>query len=63
MTEEKVGLYKKIMGTVCHHCPLCKYGRKHPESTIGKMLHHKVHSDHCAMWKAEKEIYGDDEAH
>jgi hypothetical protein len=59
MIENKTGLYKKIMGSVCHYCPICKYGRKNPESAIGKMLHAKIHADHCPMWKAEKEIYGE----
>ena len=57
MSEKQPGIYKKIMGTVCHHCPFCKYWRNHPESMICKMLHHKVHADHCPMWKAEKEVY------
>jgi len=59
MPEKKTGLYKKIIGAACHHCPICKYGRSHPESMIGKMLHHKLHSENCPMWKAEKEIYGE----
>jgi hypothetical protein len=59
MPKEEPGFYKKIMGAACHHCPLCKYGRSHPESLIGKMLHSKLHADHCPMWKAEKEIYGE----
>jgi hypothetical protein len=21
-------------------------------------LHHKLHADHCPMWKAEQEVYG-----
>lgn len=57
MSEAQPGIYKKIMGTVCHHCPICKYGRNHPESVIGKILHHKLHADHCPMWKAEKEVF------
>ena len=61
MEEKKNGIYKKIMASVCHHCPICKYGRNNPESMIGKMLHHKLHSDHCPMWKAEIERYGDRE--
>ena len=59
MTKNKIGFYKKMMGSVCHHCPICKYGRKNPESAIGKILHSKIHADHCPMWRAEKEIYGE----
>ena len=62
MTEKKIGFYKKLMGSICHHCPICKYGRKYPVSAIGKMLHAKIHADLCPLWKAEKEIYGAKEA-
>lgn len=58
--EGMVSVFKKIRATVCHHCPLCRHGRKNPTSIIGKVLHHKYHADHCPMWKAEKEVYGDD---
>ncbi|MBM3131412.1 MAG: hypothetical protein FJZ95_00020 [Chloroflexi bacterium] len=59
MTETKIGLFKKARASMCHHCPMCHYGRKHPESKIGRMLHHPSHAEHCAMWKAEKEVYGE----
>lgn len=48
---------KKIMASVCHHCPMCGYGRRHPESLIGRVLHHPLHADHCPFWKAEKEFF------
>ena len=25
---------------------------------IGKILHHKLHAEHCPMWQAEQEVYG-----
>jgi len=58
MCADKLSFSKKIMATVCHHCPLCKAARKNPESVIGKMLHHKYHSDNCPFWKAEIAAYG-----
>ena len=57
--EEKVPLLKKFRATLCHHCPFCHHARKNPDSTIGKILHHKYHAENCALWKAEKEIYGE----
>ncbi|MBW1993526.1 MAG: hypothetical protein JRI77_03635 [Deltaproteobacteria bacterium] len=59
MVDKKIGFHKKIMGAVCRHCPICRYGRKNPESFIGKILHARIHADHCPLWKAEKEIYGE----
>jgi len=56
--EENVSFFKKIRGTMCHYCPLCRHAREYPESTIGKILHHPYHADHCPFWKAEKEVYG-----
>ena len=62
MNENSVSFYKKLMASMCHHCPLCKHGRKNPQSTVGKILHHKLHADHCPMWKAEKQVYPDNPA-
>jgi hypothetical protein len=58
MGADKLSFSKKIMAAVCHHCPFCKAARKNPESVIGKMLHHKYHSDNCPFWKAEIAAYG-----
>ena len=44
MVDEKIGTFKKIRAAICHNCPLCKHARSNPESTVGKMLHHKLHS-------------------
>jgi hypothetical protein len=49
----------KILAWMCHRCPLCRYGREHPESLIGRVLHHPLHADHCPFWKAERTAYGD----
>ena len=58
MGDTKLSFPKKIMAAVCHHCPFCKAARKNPESVIGKLLHHKFHSDQCPFWKAEITAYG-----
>jgi len=57
MDQEKIGRCRKIMAVACHYCPLCNYGRNHPESIVGKVLHHKLHAEHCPLWKAEKAVY------
>ena len=57
MSETEVSALKKMMATICHHCPMCSYGRNHPDSLIGKVLHHKYHADNCPFWKAEKAVY------
>ena len=57
--EGNVPLLKKFRATLCHHCPFCRHARKSPESTIGKILHHKYHAENCPLWKAEKEVYGE----
>ncbi|MCJ7596031.1 MAG: hypothetical protein MUO52_14800 [Desulfobacterales bacterium] len=58
MNESDVGYFKRFMAGACHYCPLCRFGRKNPESFVGKILHHKMHADHCPFWKREKEVYG-----
>jgi len=58
MPEQQSGGLGKILAWICHRCPVCQYGREHPDSPIGKILHHPVHADHCPMWKAERTVYG-----
>jgi len=58
MSESRLSFSKKIMASVCHHCPFCNHARKNPNSIIGKILHHKFHADHCPFWKAEIAVYG-----
>ena len=58
--EEKIPVFKKLRAKICDNCPLCNHARRNPESRIGKILHHKRHADNCPMWKAQKEIYGND---
>jgi hypothetical protein len=58
MSEGSVGSLRKMLAGLCHACPLCKFGREHPESILGRLLNHPLHADHCPMWKAEKERYG-----
>lgn len=59
-SEERIPMFKKLRAKICDNCPLCNHARKNPDSRIGKILHHKYHSDNCPLWKAHKEIYGDD---
>ena len=60
MQADDIGRFKKIRAAICHNCPMCKHARENPQSMIGKVLHHKLHADHCPMWKAEQEVYGKD---
>ncbi len=59
--DDKISVFKKVRGAICHNCPLCRHARNKPESFIGKILHSKKHADNCPMWKAEKELYPDAE--
>lgn len=58
MSETKLSYPRKIMAAICHHCPFCRAARKNPNSVVGKILHHKMHADHCPFWKAEIAAYG-----
>jgi len=55
--EKPVSPLKKALGFLCRHCPVCSYGRRRPESLVGRILHSPLHADHCPFWKAEKEAY------
>ena len=56
MTKSNIGLFKRMRVSVCKHCPACNHARKSPESIVGKILHHPLHSEHCPICKAYKEV-------
>lgn len=49
---------ERAMAAICHACPVCEYGRRHPGSVIGRVLRHPWHAERCPFWKAERERYG-----
>jgi hypothetical protein len=49
---------RSLLALFCHHCPFCAYGRRRPESLLGRLLRYPLHADHCPFWKAEIERYG-----
>jgi hypothetical protein len=57
METKKQGYVQRAMASLCHYCPVCRYGRKKPDSLVGRMLHHPLHADRCPFWKAEQEKY------
>ena len=56
-SDEKLTRFKRIRARICHHCPVCNYTRRNPDSVIGR-IHYKYHAENCPMWNAEREIYG-----
>ncbi len=57
MADEEQGYMKSLMASICHYCPICRFGRKNPESLVGRMLRHPFHAERCPFWKAEIEKY------
>jgi hypothetical protein len=53
--EREVSSFKRLRAKICEHCP----ARKSPDSTIGKILHHKFHADHCPLWTAYQDVHGE----
>ena len=51
-----MGTLKRIMAARCEHCPLCRYARKHEDTTVGRMI--QWHGKFCPFWKAWQEVYG-----
>jgi hypothetical protein len=45
---------RKVLGTVCDHCPVCNYARKHPDTLLGR--YYEWHGKWCPAWQAQKEI-------
>lgn len=54
----RVSGFKRARAKICEHCPFCIHARKNPDSTIGKILHHRFHSEHCPLWTAYRDVYG-----
>ena len=50
---------KKLSAHICNVCPICNYARKNPDSKIGTLV--SSHSENCAAWKAQKEMFGSDQ--
>jgi len=59
MAEAQTGWLKQTLALICSHCPVCNHARAHPDSLLGRALHHPLHADHCPFWKAEKEAAGE----
>jgi hypothetical protein len=59
ITERNVRPFKKLKASICKHCPACNHARENPKSIVGRILHHPFHSDHCPIWKAYGEMYGE----
>jgi hypothetical protein len=59
LVPNRISVFKKVRATICKHCPACNQARKKPDSMVGKLLHHPWHSNHCPVWKAYNEVYGD----
>jgi len=47
---------QKFMALRCEYCPLCKYARGNPDTTIGKIM--LWHGKWCPVWKAWEKEYG-----
>lgn len=55
--EREVSSFKRLRAKICEHCPFCIHARKNPDSTIGKILHHKYHAEHCPLWTAYQDVH------
>jgi hypothetical protein len=49
-----------VLGTLCDHCPVCNYARKHPETLVGR--YYAWHGKWCPAWKAQQELQATREA-
>jgi hypothetical protein len=59
MTDPEVatpGTLRRALAAICRNCPVCEYGRRHPDAWLGRVLHHPWHADHCPLWKAERAV-------
>jgi len=56
MTDPKIGAFRKTLAAICSACPICNHARAHPDSWLGRVLHHPLHADHCPFWKAERDV-------
>jgi hypothetical protein len=45
---------RKLLGTICDHCPMCNYARTHTDTLVAK--YYAWHGKWCPAWKAQQEI-------
>lgn len=54
----QVSGFKRVRAKICEHCPFCIHARNNLDSPIGRVLHHRFHSDHCPLWTAYRDVHG-----
>jgi hypothetical protein len=59
METKEEGYVKKVMASLCHFCPVCPFGRRNPDSLVGRVLRHSFHADRCPFWEAVQKRYGE----
>jgi hypothetical protein len=51
---------RRILGTICDHCPLCNYAREHTDSLVAQ--YYDWHGKWCPAWQAQREIQNERDA-
>ena len=52
-----LGLATRSLAGLCHHCGICPFAARRPESTFEKLM--RWHRTWCPAWKAHTRVYGE----
>lgn len=52
-----LGLTTRALAGFCHHCGICPYAARRPDSTFEKLM--RWHRTWCPAWKAHTKVYGE----
>ncbi len=55
--HEQFGITTRGLAGFCHHCGICAYANKTPNSAFGKLM--SWHRTWCPAWAAHTKVYGE----
>lgn len=54
--QQNHNLIVRLLAWRCEKCPICRYARSNPDSTVSKVV--RLHGKFCPMWRAHEKVYG-----
>ena len=54
--DREYGLGTRALAGVCHHCGICPYANRKPDSSFGRLM--SWHRTWCPAWNAHTQVYG-----
>jgi len=56
-TEDQFTMLTRTLAGVCHHCGICPFAERRPDSAFGRLM--RWHRNWCPAWAAHTRVYGE----